>query len=40
MIQIEKVTDATPGQDAGGGLDEDDVWGDVEDVSSSLNLTD
>ena len=36
---IEKVNDATPGQDAAGGLDEDDVWGDVEDVSSFFILT-
>ena len=28
---IEKVAEETPG--AAGGLDDDDVWGDVEDVS-------
>lgn len=32
----EKVSDETPG--AGGGLDDDDVWGDVDDVSLSQNL--
>ena len=31
-----KVNDATPGQDAAGGLDEDDVWGDVEDPMAEL----
>tara|TARA_B110000285_G_C14482566_1_gene320393 strand:+ start:24 stop:251 length:228 start_codon:yes stop_codon:yes gene_type:complete len=30
----EKVADVTPGDTAAaGGLDDDDVWGDVEDVS-------
>ena len=35
FISLEDTKETPEGQGAGGGLDDDDVWGDVEDVSKS-----
>jgi hypothetical protein len=37
FCKLEKVVEETP--DGAGGLDDDDVWGDVEDVSQFYQFT-